>query len=587
MPEPKKTPPLTGAAAPQKACHNCRRRRLRCDKSVPSCHKCSINGEECLGYGTFFRWANAPAVRGRLALPKPKKEPLKSRTPSLPSPTLFSSISTVSPSDSPLISSSVSPLLSPLVSPLVSSVSPASFTSECDYQTKPLSRAELMVINREVQAMKDEEEGTYRYTLVHPSLLDPFHSSLDWKSKHYIHHFSNAVCRDLVSIDQQSRNPFRAMIPLAGRFDYLHSIIVATGAMHLATLQNYHNRRPGGPELVDALVAKGKAVSALTRAVASAGEEVTPTSQAMILAAIVFFVNLDLIDNGKGSWQAHIEAASTLMTSIQKQVASGGAENRVIIDDSLMRLVDAIAADCLTYRILGTTISGVDTTWADSMEHSDFFSVLSRAEAHSYHCCPPVMLETILATSRLFHDHLSAPEEKVKRALELLGRAKKFDVVDWVYAIQGLSLEQDDLSVRVSLARAHRAAACLYILLCVPDALKPLGLVSLEPLVLELRGYIAEVPLDHVLLKGIVWPVFLAGAQTTKASQRVWYVERLESVWAKNPWICPWGYIRTAIEMMREIWEARDAMEMAGLEELGGWNWLAAMKSRREQCLIV
>lgn len=444
-----------------------------------------------------------------------------------------------------------------------------------------------MAINREVQAMKDEEEGTYRYTLVHPSLLDPFHSSLDRKSKHYIHHFSNAVCRDLVSIDQQSRNPFRAMIPLAGRFDYLQSIIVATGAMHLATLQNYHNRRPGGPELVDALVAKGKAVSALTRAVASAGNEVTPTSQAMILAAIVFFVNLDLIDNGKGSWQAHIEAASTLMTSIQKQVASGGAENRVIIDDSLMRLVDAIAADCLTYRILGTTISGVDTTWADSMEHSDLFSVLSRAEAHSYHCCPPVMLETILATSRLFHDHLSAPEEKVKRALELLGRAKKFDVVDWVYAIQGLSLEQDDLSVRVSLARAHRAAACLYILLCVPDALKPLGLVSLEPLVLELRGYIAEVPLDHVLLKGIVWPVFLAGAQTTEASQRVWYVERLESVWAKNPWICPWGYIRTAIEMMREIWEARDAMEMAGLEDLGGWNWLAAMKSRREQCLIV
>ncbi|CAP67478.1 uncharacterized protein PODANS_6_11340 [Podospora anserina S mat+] len=587
MPEPKKTPPSTGAAAPQKACHNCRRRRLRCDKSVPSCHKCSINGEECLGYGTFFRWANAPAVRGHLALPKPKKEPLKSRTPSLPSPTSFSSISTVSPSDSSLISSSVSPLLSPLVSPLVSSVSPASSTSECDYQTKPLSRAELMAINREVQAMKDEEEGTYRYTLVHPSLLDPFHNSLDRKSKHYIHHFSNAVCRDLVSIDQQSRNPFRAMIPLAGRFDYLQSIIVATGAMHLATLQNYHNRRPGGPELVDALVAKGKAVSALTRAVASAGNEVTPTSQAMILAAIVFFVNLDLIDNGKGSWQAHIEAASTLMTSIQKQVASGGAENRVIIDDSLMRLVDAIAADCLTYRILGTTISGVDTTWADSMEHSDLFSVLSRAEAHSYHCCPPVMLETILATSRLFHDHLSAPEEKVKRALELLGRAKKFDVVDWVYAIQGLSLEQDDLSVRVSLARAHRAAACLYILLCVPDALKPLGLVSLEPLVLELRGYIAEVPLDHVLLKGIVWPVFLAGAQTTEASQRVWYVERLESVWAKNPWICPWGYIRTAIEMMREIWEARDAMEMAGLEDLGGWNWLAAMKSRREQCLIV
>ncbi|KAK0736372.1 fungal-specific transcription factor domain-containing protein [Apiosordaria backusii] len=581
MPESKKTTTST-AGAQQKACHNCRRRRLRCDKSVPSCHKCSLNGEECLGYGTLFRWANAPAVRGRLALPKQKREPLKTR-PNSTSPVASSSISTRSPSESP----SVSPSLSPLVSPLVSPASPVSSICEPAYQSKTLSRAELIAINREVQQMEPEGDGAVTYTLVHPSLLDPFHNSLDRKSKHYIHHFSNAVCRDLVSIDQQSRNPFRATIPLAGQFDCLQSIIVATGAMHLATLQNYHNRRPGGPELVDALVAKGKAVSALKRAVAGASDGVTPTSQAMILAAIVFFVNLDLIDNGKGSWQAHIEAASTLITSIQKQIASGGEEKAVRIDDSLMRLVDAIAADCLTYRIFGTTISGVDTSWADSMEESDLFSVLRRAEAHSYHCCPPVMLEAILATSRLFHDHLSAPEDKVKRALELLSRAKKFDVVDWVYAIQGLSLEQDDLSVRVSLARAHRAAACLYILLCVPDALEPLGLISLEPLVMELRGYIAEVPLDHVLLKGLVWPVFMAGAQTNEASQRVWYAERLESVWAKNPWICPWGYIRTAIEMMKEIWEARDAMEMAGLEDLGGWNWLAAMKSRREQCLIV
>ncbi|KAK4196412.1 fungal-specific transcription factor domain-containing protein [Triangularia verruculosa] len=551
MPESKKTPPPTGAQ--QKACHNCRRRRLRCDRSVPSCHKCSLNGEECLGYGTFFRWANAPAVRGRLALPKQKKEPLKTSA-----------------------SPPVSPLLSPALSP-----SP-SLVSETGYQFMPLSRAGFIAINRKVQETEEDEAGMY--ALVHPSLLDPFHNSLDRKSQQYIHHFSNAVCRDLVSIDQHSRNPFRAMIPLVDRFDYLQSIIVATGAMHLATLQNYHNLRPGGPELVDALVAKGKAVSALKRAVAGAGAGVTPTSQAMILAAIVFFVNLDLIDNGKGSWQTHIEAASTLMTSIQKQIASGGQEKIMMIDESLMRLVDAIAADCLTYRIFGTTISGVDTSWAESIEVT---RTLEKAEAHSYHCCPPVMLETILATSRLFHDHLSAPQDRVKRALELLSRAKKFDVVNWVYAIQGLSLEQDDLCVRVSLASAHRAAACLYILLCVPDALRALGLVSLEPLVLELRGYIAQVPLDHVLLKGIVWPVFMAGAQTNETSQRNWYVERLESVWAKNPWICPWGYIRTAIEMMKEIWEARAAMKMAGLEDLGGWNWLAALKSKREQCLIV
>lgn len=37
-------------------CHNCRRRRLRCDRSRPSCNKCSSSGRECLGYDKLFVW---------------------------------------------------------------------------------------------------------------------------------------------------------------------------------------------------------------------------------------------------------------------------------------------------------------------------------------------------------------------------------------------------------------------------------------------------------------------------------------------------------------------------------------------------
>lgn len=42
-----------------KPCHNCRRRRLRCDRSWPSCHKCTVSGQECLGYGKVFVWTQA------------------------------------------------------------------------------------------------------------------------------------------------------------------------------------------------------------------------------------------------------------------------------------------------------------------------------------------------------------------------------------------------------------------------------------------------------------------------------------------------------------------------------------------------
>jgi hypothetical protein len=53
--------------APNKRCHNCRRQRLRCDRSYPHCNKCLLAGKECLGYGQLFRWTGAIASRGKLA----------------------------------------------------------------------------------------------------------------------------------------------------------------------------------------------------------------------------------------------------------------------------------------------------------------------------------------------------------------------------------------------------------------------------------------------------------------------------------------------------------------------------------------
>lgn len=54
--------------SPARSCYNCRRRRWRCDRSIPVCQKCSASGEECLGYNAVtLRWANGPALRGNLA----------------------------------------------------------------------------------------------------------------------------------------------------------------------------------------------------------------------------------------------------------------------------------------------------------------------------------------------------------------------------------------------------------------------------------------------------------------------------------------------------------------------------------------
>ena len=52
---------------PGKPCHNCRRRRLRCDRSLPQCRKCTNAGQECLGYQALLIWTRGVASRGKMS----------------------------------------------------------------------------------------------------------------------------------------------------------------------------------------------------------------------------------------------------------------------------------------------------------------------------------------------------------------------------------------------------------------------------------------------------------------------------------------------------------------------------------------
>lgn len=57
---------MSNRGLPTKPCHNCRRQRLRCDRSYPRCNKCVRNGQECMGYGELFLWNKGIASRGKM-----------------------------------------------------------------------------------------------------------------------------------------------------------------------------------------------------------------------------------------------------------------------------------------------------------------------------------------------------------------------------------------------------------------------------------------------------------------------------------------------------------------------------------------
>lgn len=172
------------------------------------------------------------------------------------------------------------------------------------------------------------------------------------------------MCKDLVSHDHPGSNPFRQLIPLALEHPFLLHILVATSALHLFntlhrtafTIAQPHllvasdtNHRLGivtnseGPvdrlsktALTNALAAKHRAICSLRTALAQPDDG----NREVILAAILFFINFELIDVGNGGWQPHLRGAGRLMALLGQVQRSGSQMANGL-------LFDVVISDCL------------------------------------------------------------------------------------------------------------------------------------------------------------------------------------------------------------------------------------------------
>lgn len=373
------------------------------------------------------------------------------------------------------------------------------------------------------------------------------------------------------------------MLPMMGQFSYLKEIVVATSAIHLVARRRSQDE-PVGSELVDALVARAQAIKLLQVAL----DNIDDYNRPAVLAAVVFFVNFELIDSGRGGWKAHLEAAGTLIRSLHRGQGRKRM-NQNATSATMMGLSDMVMADCLTYHILGSTLSALDENAVEIYDGIDVPDVLQRAQAHSYHCCPPDILRIVAQASRIPPVTPEMPrverEKACATAAFLYSQALAVDVRAWVESIGELSPD-DDRDTRISVASAHRSASCLYVLLCVPLAAHcfPGRQPSPDALVDEILLHLLAIPAGHELFKGTVWPAFMAGAQTDDLGRREWCLGCIRSLWAVSRWTCPWGYVNTAAQMLQQVWAARDAQPV---DQRARWNWLTELKSNTESCLIV
>jgi hypothetical protein len=209
---------------------------------------------------------------------------------------------------------------------------------------------------------------------------------------------------------------------------------------------------------------------------------------------------------------------------------------------------------------------------------------MKRVEVNSYLSCPPEILQIILTASQLSYETTSTEWflPAADEALALIDQAIAFDINAWASQLQRAHrVTAADIESRSHLASAHRSAACLYILQALPQA-RSVRSVDPDFLVDDILHHLAAVDLSDPNVKASSWPTFMAGAETRDAEKRTWALQRLLSIWKTFRW----GYVFTAIEMLKATWQMQDAASADGAEP-GNVNWLQDLKGRGFDQLII
>ncbi|KAL4966140.1 Zn(II)2Cys6 transcription factor [Aspergillus stella-maris] len=525
----------------EKACHNCRRRRLKCDRTVPGCKKCEQYGVECLGYKKLFLWEKGVASRGKMM------------GKTFPIPQLKQQINT---------------LRSP-----------------------------------EKEVMNIRDFGCMENSLFLPApLTDPFYQGLDYTSRLYVHHFATRLSVDMVISDiSDTVNPFRSVVPLCRDHPILLHTLVANAAFHISELQqqnldvsnagteglNGSLRMQTTPDAsfranVDALSAKHKALVMLRRAL----QDISNYDVDLIITVIHLFIISELISPCQDEWMSHVQGALRLIGYLQT------LESRPASPAAFIR--DSVTSDCLTYYVLGSTLMNTATLSDPFSISSDITASLTRAEANSYLSLPTPLLQILFKACELSNlvslstmldadpsTTSTTTETFLAQARNLLDATTSFNIYTWASILEGSESSTRALS-RIHTALAHKNAVQIYIIRSV-DCLASMTEIT-ESLVAGIIENLSLVPITDPVFKATCWPAFIAGAETDNPVYRRWAQDRLREFWE----LIPWGYVRTAGDVMMTTWRLRDAAGRTGEDNVGKrkGSWVQQLKGLQKYWLI-
>ncbi|RDA89250.1 hypothetical protein CP532_0530 [Ophiocordyceps camponoti-leonardi (nom. inval.)] len=458
-----------------KACHNCRRRRLRCDRSYPHCNKCIGSGKECLGYGKLFRWIGAVASRGKLA----------GRTSSAP-------------------------------------LDPAS-PSEGQGQEK---EQQQVVVRRPKSP-------------VPRALIDPLYQDIGVGERRYLAYFTRRLCLDLVPGDDVNPyRDLLSLTNAYPLLRHTLVAASATHMSNLVRLPISHREESQSTcQTVDdtsrwayrhALSAKLEALSMMRHAI----QNINADTGDVVLTSVLFLFTLELIESGKHGWKAHLQAAIKILSVLPPVLPRYEEVRSLMLYDSLVYLV--MGSTFLPEPLVDIAPLFRQTSFSAMIVRAAAHSYICCPGT-----ILAILYQASQLSNAVGDGDATTSAATIHTAgLELMRQAQEFDVDAWAADEANFSsLRAPSIETRTHAGSAHRLAVCLYTMraipsLCAEDSNKQLSRALVDGII----RHVSAIPSDDPNLKVITWPSFVVGAESTDPAVRDWTAQKFELLAATCPW---------------------------------------------------
>ncbi|KAI1741175.1 fungal-specific transcription factor domain-containing protein [Xylaria scruposa] len=470
------------------ACGTCRKKCRKCDRKRPICDRCRTKGLHCEGYPPRFQFCEMITAPRRQSSVVLRRNSIAVSTCSLPR----SIISGESPSGS---------LAEPEALVTTSKTNSASLQAS---RSPGRARPESNILSIPSSPLPAHSELSAQPSPVHvdsdSSLLGPTDQHEEITNQQLIDHFDRILSEHLTIHVQGIANPFREhVLPLAYRHQGILHALLGLSACHLHLSGRHESQRLVTISLryrVSALHSLGSLLSK---------EEVsglTISEEEHVLGMVLLSVLHDVCETGVSSHGAHLTGVSFLCKRLACPIGSATRSKASIFFISALAWLDMLRG-----------FSG-----AEKLAYSDDVRKCVRDHGslslHTLVGCPPIVFYRIGQVLEAGKSALAGELSLENFRMQLDEAEKFFRSWDPDQAVYPTSHREWRC-----LAEAYRHA-CLLRILRFPDAF----VISCEDTRVKesasaILDVCADMPRDHRFYKRLLFPLFLAGVDTSSPHQ--------------------------------------------------------------------